>query len=55
MTKEYFLQFLMLSIYTPQHLFQGLGFAFIYIIALYFVSKITFNYIERPRLLRRNK
>lgn len=55
LTHLYFLQFLMLSIYTPQHLFQGLGFAFIYIIALYFVSKITFNYIERPLLLRRNK
>jgi peptidoglycan/LPS O-acetylase OafA/YrhL len=55
LTHLYFLQFFMLSLFTPQNIIQGLVFILLYIILLYYISKTTFNYIERPLLLRRNK
>lgn len=55
LTHLYFLQLLMLSIFTPQNIIQSLVFILLYIILLYYISKTTFNYLERPLLLRRNK
>ncbi len=55
LTHLYFLQFLMLSIFTPQNIVQSIGFILLYIIMLYYISKTTFNYLERPLLLIRNK
>jgi len=54
LTHLYFLQFLMLCVYTPNSLPEALVFTLIYFTILSVLSTAIYNFVERPLLSKRN-